>query len=69
VSGPTEPSTDEQKRSRGCGQDPGRVTKYIKFHGGVKLPHVYLPARSFHTTALLLAGAAHGATSSWCKFS
>jgi hypothetical protein len=45
------------------------VTKYIKFHGGVKLPHVYLPARSFHTTALLLAGAAHGATSSWCKFS
>jgi len=23
-----------------------RATKYIEFHGGVRLPHVYLPARS-----------------------
>jgi len=27
-----------------------RVTKYIEFQGGMGLPHVYLPARSLHTT-------------------
>jgi hypothetical protein len=43
-----------------------RATKYIEFHGGVRLPHVYLPARSLHhieSTAggwLPQAGAAHG---------
>ncbi len=25
-----------------------RATKYIEFHGGVRLPHVYLPAQSLH---------------------
>ena len=27
-----------------------RATKYIEFHGSVRLPHVYLPARSLHIT-------------------
>ena len=43
-----------------------RATKYIEFHGGVRLPHVSLSARSLHITEsaargwLLQAGAAHG---------
>jgi hypothetical protein len=46
-----------------------RATKYIEFHGGVRLPHVYLPARSLHNLHstesaasgwLPQAGAAHG---------
>jgi hypothetical protein len=43
-----------------------RATKYIEFHGGVRLPHVYLPARSLHSTEsaasgwLSQAGATHG---------
>jgi hypothetical protein len=27
-----------------------RATKYIEFHGSVRLPHVYLPAHSLHIT-------------------
>jgi hypothetical protein len=27
-----------------------RATKYIEFHGGMRLPHVYLPAHSLHIT-------------------
>jgi hypothetical protein len=43
-----------------------RATKYIEFHGGVRLPHVYLPAPTLHITEsaasgwLPQAGAAHG---------
>ena len=45
------PATDERTKSRGCGQDQAaRATKYIEFHGGVRLPHEYLPARSLHVT-------------------
>ena len=29
---------------------PARATKYIEFHGGVRLPYEYLPARSLHVT-------------------
>jgi hypothetical protein len=30
-----------------------RATKYIEFHGGVRLSYVYLPARSLHTPRAL----------------
>jgi hypothetical protein len=30
-----------------------RARKYIEFHGGVRLPHVYLPAHSLHTPRAL----------------
>ncbi len=35
-----------------------RATKYIEFHGSVRLPHVYLPARGLHITERALAAAA-----------
>jgi hypothetical protein len=34
-----------------------RATKYIEFHGSVRLPHVYLPAHSLHTTERALQAA------------
>jgi hypothetical protein len=53
-----------------------RATKYIEFHGGVRLPHVYLPARSLHITERALqrlvaanrCGSRGGSYGSWCKF-
>jgi hypothetical protein len=45
-----------------------RAKKYIEFHGGVRLPHVYLPARSLRCLRRALraagcreAGVSHGA--------
>ena len=34
-----------------------KATKYIEFHGGVRLPHVYLPAHSLHITGEALRAA------------
>jgi hypothetical protein len=34
-----------------------RATKYIEFHDGVRLPHVYLPAHSLHITERALQAA------------
>ncbi len=54
-----------------------RVTKYIEFQVGVKWQHVYLPARSLHTTVKRRCGRLHAASrcgsrggsyESWCKF-
>jgi len=53
-----------------------RTTKYIEFHASVRLPHVYLPARSLHITeralqrlvAVIRCGSRGGSYGSWCKF-
>jgi hypothetical protein len=43
------PSTGQGVADVGRTQSAG-ATKYIEFHGGVGLPHVYLQARSLHNT-------------------
>jgi hypothetical protein len=53
-----------------------RATKYIEFHGSVRLPHVYLPARGLHITERALqrlvaasrCGSRGGSYGSWCNF-
>jgi hypothetical protein len=56
-----------------------RATKYIEFHGSVRLPHVYLPAHSLrclHNTERALqrldaasrCGSRGGSYGSLCKF-
>ena len=53
-----------------------RAANYIEFHGGGRLPHVYLPARSLHNTERALqrlvassrCGSRGGSYGSWCKF-
>jgi hypothetical protein len=54
---------------------PAKATKYIEFHSGVRLPHVYLPAHSLHTPRALQrlvaasrCGSRGGSFGSWCKF-
>ncbi len=66
---------DKEQRLR-AGPRPQRATQYIEFHGGVRLPHVYLPARSLHIygtcrvwqVAASGCGSRGGSYGSWCKF-
>jgi hypothetical protein len=51
LAGPRSPALTSEQGAAAVGRTrAARATKYIEFHGGVRWPHVYFPARRLHST-------------------